>query len=152
TCALPISWAFGRDDRGISPECQHHGREVVRISRGTDPTDPRVAPEPDPLAACELPGAAHGQVERLRWRCDLAVEIRQDLLVADCLRGRPREPTRTGRDRPDLGLEARVTHGAEPVVNATSELGPGQPDAHQADVERGRTVSGQTGTERGEQL
>ena len=48
-----------------SPECQDDAGEVLGISRGADPADPGVAPEPDPLAPGELAGAADGEVERL---------------------------------------------------------------------------------------
>ena len=88
------SCAVGRDGRDVCSQSARTTRgEVVGISRGADPADPRVAPEPDPLAAGELPGAANRPGRRPRSSVGISpVEVGQDLLVPDRLRRGARQP------------------------------------------------------------
>ena len=84
------------------PGCQDGRREVGDIRGRRDPLDPRVAAEPDALAAGELPGAAHGEVERGVERRLVAPQERQRLLVADRLRGGARDAGGPRRERGHL--------------------------------------------------
>ena len=101
--SLPRPWCLvSRTDVSLAVRrrCRSNGsRTRRRVLVGGQPPDPRVAPEPHPLAAGEPAGPADGEVDGL-VEAELAVEVGEQLAVAERLAGRPRQAGRAVAARP----------------------------------------------------
>ena len=113
--SLPIPWCLAaRDGRGgghgwlQSPS--RAGSTASGFSSRPEPGDPRVAPQPHPLAAGERPGPADRLVEGVGQR-HAVLEVGQHLPVAEGLAGGARQPVRAGRQPPHLVDQAGRHHG-----------------------------------------
>jgi MOSC domain-containing protein YiiM len=126
---------------GQLPEVlQRGGEQVVFGGAGVEPADAGVAAEPGLLAA----GEALGGLDRLGPRVVegvLAVQVAQQLLVAErAARGDAFAQALVGQ-APDLGFEARLPHPVGPGGDPQVEFGPGQREAElngRADLTRRR--------------
>ncbi len=98
----------------------------------------------------ERPGAPHGGVQGGVQARFLAVEVGQDLLVADGLAGGTGPAVRVGCERPDLVDQPRGAHGREPVRDPVAEHRARDPDPRHRDREHGGAVLLEAGAERGE--
>jgi len=126
---------------GQLPEvAQRVGQELGFGGGGVEPADAGVAAEPGLLAA----GEALGGLDRLGPRVvqgALAVQVAQQLPVAERAARGDAIAQAPGGQAPDLGFEARLPHPVGPGGDPQVEFGPGQREAElhgRADLTRPR--------------
>jgi MOSC domain-containing protein YiiM len=135
---------------GQLPEVvQRGGEELGFWGGGVEPVDAGVAAEPGLLAA----GEALGGFDRLGPRVvegALAVQVAQQLLVAERAARGDAFAQALGGEAPDLGFEARLPHPVDPGGDPQVQFGPGKREADlhgRADLTR-RLIGRQGGGER----